>query len=322
MPRLGVDLRLRVAAITLALLLPCVTSSWAAASKEEICDVDADFALGLEDYPAAIALHRKVLRAHNDDALAHYHLGFAYGMTGHSRDEISEYVAAAKLGLNKWDLFLNLGIAYLEQSDVERAVNALETATMLGPNHSEPHFNLAVAYERAGKLHQARQEISLSLRLSPDDPDARNTLAIIYIRLGAYQLAYDEWAYLVLTAPGYKIACANLVALSERLRKGSIQISAVTPSSARNKSSYEKSLLNDPGAPNSFEAAAIEEECEGNGMSNMPPVVDQHYRAMTHAKLQRTAETPAHKTTPSGANGYIGERAAIGSPSASGALKP
>src|SRR5712692_5682767 len=135
MPRLGVALRLLFAAISLALILPCVASSWAAASKEEICDVDADFVLGLEDYPAAIALHRKVLRAHNDNALAHYHLGFAYGMTGDSRDEISEYLAAAKFGLSKWDLFLNLGIAYLGQNDWPKAINTLRTAVLLGPDH-------------------------------------------------------------------------------------------------------------------------------------------------------------------------------------------
>ena len=40
-------------------------------SKEEIRDVEANFALGLEDYPVAIALHRESLRAHNDNALAH-----------------------------------------------------------------------------------------------------------------------------------------------------------------------------------------------------------------------------------------------------------
>jgi Flp pilus assembly protein TadD len=110
-------LRLCVTAITLALLLPCFTSSVAAASEQQICDVNADLALGLEDYPTAIALHRIVLRAHNEDALAHYHLGFAYGMTGRTRDESSQYLAATKLGLRKWDLFLNLGIAYMSQND-------------------------------------------------------------------------------------------------------------------------------------------------------------------------------------------------------------
>jgi tetratricopeptide (TPR) repeat protein len=184
MQRLSVNLRLLVAALTLALLFPRVTSSWAASSQEEICDANADFALGLEDYPAAIALHRKVLRAHNDNALAHYHLGFAYGMTGHTTEEISEYLAAARLGLDKWDLFLNLGLAYLSENDWPKAIKTLQTAVLLGPRHPETHFNLAIAYEKGHRLREALLEITASLHLAPEDPDERNTKAIICVNWG------------------------------------------------------------------------------------------------------------------------------------------
>jgi tetratricopeptide (TPR) repeat protein len=214
MPRLSVDLRLRVAAITLALLFPCVTSSWAASSQEEICDVNADFMLGLEGYPATIALHQKVLRAHNDNALAHYHLGFAYGMTGHTTEEIGEYLEAARLGLDKWDLFLNLGLAYLSQSDWPKAIKTLQTAVSLGPGHPETHFNLAIAYEKGHRLREALLEISSSLRLAPEDPDGRNTKAIICVELGDLACARDEWAHLIHVAPDYAPAQANLSTLN------------------------------------------------------------------------------------------------------------
>src|SRR6266446_5084675 len=124
--------------IALVIFFWAVASNWVSASEEEICDVNADFALGLEEYPAAIALHSIVLRAHNDNALAHYHLGFAYGMTGRTTEEINEYLAAARLRLDKWDLFLNLGLAYLSQNDSPDAIKALRTAVLLGPDHPEP----------------------------------------------------------------------------------------------------------------------------------------------------------------------------------------
>jgi len=57
---------LRFVAMALLILFSAVASSWAAASEEQICDVSADGALGLEDYPAAIALHRQFLRLHRD----------------------------------------------------------------------------------------------------------------------------------------------------------------------------------------------------------------------------------------------------------------
>jgi tetratricopeptide (TPR) repeat protein len=214
MPRLEVTSWLRITAITLALLLPRVSCSWAAGADGDVCDVNADYALGLEDYPAAIALHHKVLRAHKDNALAHYHLGFAYGMTGHTTDEINEYRTAARLGLGKWDLFLNLGLAYLSQNDWPRAIEALQTAVSRGPDHPESHFSLALAYEKANRLREALAEITVSIHLAPEDPDERNTKAIVCAELGDLACARDEWAHLVQVAPGYAPARANLAILN------------------------------------------------------------------------------------------------------------
>src|ERR1700756_6076923 len=97
--------RLVAAIIMLTLLFCHAALGWAGASANEICDADADTALGLEDYSVAIVLHRNLLRTDNHKALAHYHLGFAYGMSGSTTKEISEYLQASSLGLHKWDLF-------------------------------------------------------------------------------------------------------------------------------------------------------------------------------------------------------------------------
>jgi Flp pilus assembly protein TadD len=213
MPRLVAGLRLYVAAMTLALVFAGVTSSWAAASKEGICDINADFALGLEDYPAAITLHRNFLRAHKDNALAHYHLGFAYGMTGRTTDEIREYLVAVRLSLDEWDLFLNLGLAYLGQKDWPNAIKTLQIAVLLGPDHPEAHFNLAIAYEMSGRLGEAIQEITASLHLAPKDPEVRNAKAIICAKAGDLVCARDEWRRLTQVAPDYIPARVNLAIL-------------------------------------------------------------------------------------------------------------
>jgi Tfp pilus assembly protein PilF len=56
-----------------------------------------------------------------------------------------------KAGLDKWDLFLNLGLAYLGQNNGPTAIKTLQTAVLLGPNHPEAHFNLAIAYEKSSR---------------------------------------------------------------------------------------------------------------------------------------------------------------------------
>ena len=91
---------LRLAVIFAAILLMSagVTFKAIAGSRAaQVCDVDADYALGLEDYRLAIRRHTDVLRLDPDNALAHYHLGFAQGMEGNRAAEINEYQRAETL---------------------------------------------------------------------------------------------------------------------------------------------------------------------------------------------------------------------------------
>jgi Flp pilus assembly protein TadD len=205
-----------IAATALLIFLSAAVSSWAFARKEEVCDVAADSALGVEDYATAVTLHRKLLGSHPNDALAHYHLGFAYGMLGRDADEISEYLAAVNLGFQKWDLFLNLGQAYLERHELAHATAALQTAASLGPEHAETHFNLALVYARRNRLPEALREITASRRLAPEDLDAGNTNAIICAEMDDLSCAQDTWTDLIQRAPDYAPARRNIVILRRR----------------------------------------------------------------------------------------------------------
>ena len=191
-------------------------------SQEQICDPLADYFLGMEDYKEAIRLHQKVIQEHPDNALAHYHLGFAYGMLGQHREELKQYREAIDLGLSDWALFLNLGMLYLENDRPEAATDILQLAALLGPDRPETHFNLGLAYERRRRLAEAEQQFLLSLRLDPNQAEARNMLGVIYAEQGNYARAHEEWAELARTRPSYEPAQANLAAL-ERLERGNIK---------------------------------------------------------------------------------------------------
>jgi tetratricopeptide (TPR) repeat protein len=205
-----VDGRIIFAVAALLMVFSAATPSAAVTTDERVCDVAADVALGLGDYPTAIALHRRLLQSDGSDALAHYHLGFAYGMVGRTNEEISEYRAAISLGLNNWDLFLNLGLAYFDRHELENATAAFKTAVALGPEHAETHFNLAVVYEQENRLDEALKEIVASLALAPEDLDAANTDAIICAKMGNLVFARNIWMQLVQAAPDYAPARTNL----------------------------------------------------------------------------------------------------------------
>jgi tetratricopeptide (TPR) repeat protein len=197
----------------------CAQASDPAAS-EQVCDPLADYYLGMEDYPQAIRRHEIVVKAQPNNALAYYHLGFAYGVTGDHGAELANYQKAVELGLSDWQLFLNLGLLYLDSARLDDATAVLRLATLLGPYHPETHFNLALAYERTGIYSQAEQEILLSLRLDPNQLDARNQLGVIYAEEGNYQRAHEEWAALAESNPDFSPARANLVILERGQSKG------------------------------------------------------------------------------------------------------
>ncbi len=185
-------------------------NSIAGAAEEQVCDVGADYSLGFEDYSEAIRRHIQVLNEHPDNALAHYHLGFALGMAGNRMAEVREYQRAEALGLASWDLFLNIGLAQLENGDLDAATDSLRRAVLFGENHSESHFNLALVDERRGMLADAEHEIRASLLLNPEQPDARNQLGVIYAQEGKTAHASLVWHELMHDVPDYEPARANL----------------------------------------------------------------------------------------------------------------
>jgi tetratricopeptide (TPR) repeat protein len=236
-PRLAIWRQLKLTFVVAFLMLALTSTAQAnALSREdseddEVCDPLADYFLGLEDYVETIRLHRKVIARTPSNALAHYHLGYAYGMVGRSRDELREYQLAVELGLSDWDLFLNLGLLYQEDGRLQDAADAFKTAIILGPDRAEAHYNLGLIYERQGKLHDALQEMLIAVQLDPDQPDTLNMLGVIYAEMGDYVRAQKQWSELVTTEPDYEPARINLSRLRAQMQvqTGSKTVSAADP---------------------------------------------------------------------------------------------
>ena len=182
---------------------------------EQVCEAQADFSLGTEDYPSAIPLHEEVIARNPGNALAHYHLGFAYGMVGRHQEQIAEYQRAVELGLTYCTLFLNLGLAHFEQRDFKSASEALRVAVLLAAQRPEVHCNLALAYERLALLNEAQQEALTPLALEPHDPDIRNLVGLLWGERGNYARAHEEWAGLLAESPAYQPARTNLAILDQ-----------------------------------------------------------------------------------------------------------
>jgi tetratricopeptide (TPR) repeat protein len=228
----------RAAILLLSVGFACIAS--AGGGEQQVCDVGADYALGIEDYPEAIRLHVEVVRNSPDNALAHYHLGFAEGMFGNRTAEVKEYQRAAALGLRNWDFFLNFGLAELENGELDAATDSLRQAVVLGESHSESHFNLALVYERRGLLADAEREMLASLQLNPGQPDARNSLGVIYSEEGKTVRASVVWHELVREMPDYEPARTSLGLLGSQVEVARGETAAVGPSPGGRRQSHRR----------------------------------------------------------------------------------
>jgi Flp pilus assembly protein TadD len=80
------------------------------ADERWVCPEYADLPLRQGRFQEAVQQHLRVLNQEPGNGLAHYHLGYAYGQLGLHPDEVAEYLRAIDLGMERGDLFYNLGV--------------------------------------------------------------------------------------------------------------------------------------------------------------------------------------------------------------------
>jgi Flp pilus assembly protein TadD len=74
---------------------------------------------------------------------------------------------------------IDLGIAYREVDDLERAESSIRRAVALSPGHPVAHNELGIVYRRTGKFKKARASYERALELYPGFHFARRNLAIL-----------------------------------------------------------------------------------------------------------------------------------------------
>ena len=143
-----------------------------------LCPEYADLPLRQGRFEESIDKHLQVIAQEPENALAHYHLGYAYGQLGLHPDEIAQYLRAMDLGMERGDLFYNLGMAYMELDEYLRAEQAFLRAVEIEPDCGENHRELGWAYFNQGHYREAIFSCRRATTLEPDDADSWHCLAL------------------------------------------------------------------------------------------------------------------------------------------------
>ena len=147
----------------------------------------------LHDYQAGILRHERVLEKDPTNALALYHLGYAYGQIGDHEKEVFYYEKAIALGFNTDHIYFNLGMAYGELNEIEKSISAFKKSLEINPESSDTHFELAMAYYQKGFADKlAEEELLKAIDIEPTHMEARLFLSILYADRGETQKACHQ----------------------------------------------------------------------------------------------------------------------------------
>jgi len=187
---------------------------------QAVCDREADLHLQKGNWDKAIESHERIVHEKPDLAIAHYHLGYAYGFKGRHDREIEEYERAIQLGLKKFDLFYNLGMAYAEHlRDYDKALEAFKQAERMDTKNDEIHYALGLAYWFKESESEAVAELMKAVNLNPRHIEAQSLLGEIYFRRRQYDFAKAAWDRVLEIDPDNEMARKRLEEIRDLLSR-------------------------------------------------------------------------------------------------------
>lgn len=82
-----------------------------------------------------------------------------------------------------------LGLVYLQEGRMNRALTQLQKALQQDPDLAEAHDAIAVVYEQLGEVRLAEQHFRRALDINPNDSPAQNNYGQLLCRAGRYREA-------------------------------------------------------------------------------------------------------------------------------------
>jgi tetratricopeptide (TPR) repeat protein len=127
-------------------------------------------------------------------------------------DKISLWTDCVKKSPHKGRPYTNLGFAYIESGQYDKALEATQKGIDLDPKFAGAYYNLSIIYQKMGNLNQAIAMAKKSLEIDPDTEMAYYSLGGIYFENGQYEESEEAYKKFLKTFPYFPEA-HNLLAI-------------------------------------------------------------------------------------------------------------
>ena len=137
-----------------------------------------------EDWKTGSRLWRSTLAASPLSPWAHSNMGYAYQQEGNMERAIREYKRAINLKPNLFDAYNNLGTVYHQIGRLNEALEVYQTLLTINPRYTKGYNNLGVIYNEMGKLDAAVEAYRKAIELNPSYAFGYFNLSVLYQRAG------------------------------------------------------------------------------------------------------------------------------------------
>ena len=132
---------------------------------------------------------------------SYYNLGLAYYQSGQIEKAIVAYQKAIKLEPNFADAYGGLGIIYWRSGNLDDAIRHCQKAIKIAPENIEFHKNLTQIYWQKGMYNAAAVGYRIILELNPSDENALHHLGLILLSKQEYHEAVSCFQRVLQTNP-------------------------------------------------------------------------------------------------------------------------
>lgn len=138
---------------------------------------------------------------------AYSNRGTVYLYKGDNPRAISDFQRALQFGVSyaaNYDrLMYNLGLAYSNQGDEQKAIENYNEAIRANPSESSSYYNRAISYERRGEYEKSISDYGKAIALRPSYAKAFNNRGVVFGKRGKIDSALIDYSRALSLDPGF-----------------------------------------------------------------------------------------------------------------------
>jgi len=125
--------------------------------------------------------------------VGHGNLGEAFFQKGQVDKAVAQFKTALEINSNYADAYNNLGAALAQKGQVDEAIAQFQKALRINPNYVNAHSNLGVAFIQKGRVDEAMAQFRRALEINPNDAEAHSNLGAAFFQKGWVDEAMTQY---------------------------------------------------------------------------------------------------------------------------------